>query len=192
MLNTIMTVVIALLGVHIIAKFAFFALPYHKRRAALDKSYGKKPSATSTSDWVMLAVTVTLSGLLLWRGIEAVSFLGGLWIGATLIQLYFHRFHTPVPADRAAPAQTSPLKEMSYAIQSAPWRPWPQMLLLAVLVMIIVNFPILIGDGLGPRMGLVVHRPQSGNRDVGVELSSSQAGMAEQLLDDAQISPALK
>jgi hypothetical protein len=26
------------------------------------------------------------------------------------------------------------LKEMSYAIQSAPWRPWPQMLVLAVLV----------------------------------------------------------
>jgi hypothetical protein len=79
-----MTAVIALLGVHIIAKFAFFALPYRKRRAALDKSYGKNPSATSTSDWVALGVTVTLSALLLWRGVEAVSFLGGLWIGATL------------------------------------------------------------------------------------------------------------
>jgi hypothetical protein len=134
MLNTIMTVVVALLGVHIIAKFAFFALPYRKRRAALDKSYGEKPSATSTSDWVALGVTVTLAVLLLWRGVEAVSFLGGLWIGATLIQLYFHRFHTPVPSDRSAPPQTSPLKEMSYAIQSAPWRPWPQMLVLAALV----------------------------------------------------------
>jgi hypothetical protein len=83
---------------------------------------------------VALGVTVTLSVLLLWRGVEAVSFLGGLWIGATLIQLYFRRFHTPVPSDRSAPPQTSPLKEMSYAIQSAPWRPWPQMLVLAVLV----------------------------------------------------------
>src|ERR1700755_2858677 len=120
MLNTAATVVAGLLGVHIIAKFAFFALPYRKRRAALDKSYGDKPSATSTSDVVVLLVTVALSGLLLWRGVEAVSFLGGLWIGATLIQLYFHRFHDAVPPDRAAPPETSPLKEMSYAIQATP------------------------------------------------------------------------
>ena len=103
MLNTITTVVVVLLGVHVVAKFAFFALPYRKRRAALDKSYGEKPSATGTSDWITLGFTVVLCGLLLWRGVEAVSFLGGLWIGATLIQLYFHRFHEPVPADRAAP-----------------------------------------------------------------------------------------
>jgi len=37
MLNTVTTVVVAMLGVHIIAKFAFFALPYRRRRAALDK-----------------------------------------------------------------------------------------------------------------------------------------------------------
>lgn len=134
MLNTITTVVIALLGVHIVVKFAFFALPYRKRRAALDKSYGEKPSATSTSDWVALGFVAALCVLLLWRGVEAVSFLGGLWIGATLIQLYFHRFHTPVPADKAAPPQTSPLKEMSYAIQASPWKPWPQMAILAILV----------------------------------------------------------
>jgi hypothetical protein len=133
MLNTVTTVVVALLGVHIIAKFAFFALPYRRRRAALDKSYGSKPSATSTSDAVVLVLTVALSGLLLWRGVEAVSFLGGLWIGATLIQLYFHRFHDAVPPDRAAPPETSPLKEMSYAIQASPWRPWPQMAVLAIL-----------------------------------------------------------
>jgi hypothetical protein len=107
MLNTVTTVVVALLGVHIIVKFAFFGLPYRKRREALDKSYGNKPSATSLSDVIALGFTVVLSGLLLWRGVEAVSFLGGLWIGATLIQLYFHRFHEPVPADRAAPPETS-------------------------------------------------------------------------------------
>ncbi|MDT7795440.1 MAG: hypothetical protein QOD59_4881 [Mycobacterium sp.] len=134
MLNTVTTVVIALLGVHVITKFAFFALPYRRRRAALDKSYADKPSATTTSDVVVLGFTVVLAALLLRRGVEAVSFLGGLWIGATLIQLYFHRFHTPVPAERAAPPQTSPLKEMSYAIQDSPWKPWPQMLVLAVLV----------------------------------------------------------
>ena len=134
MLNTITTVVVALLGVHIVVKFAFFALPYTKRRAALDRSYGDRPSATSTSDWIVLGFTVILSALLLWRGVEAVSFLAGLWIGATLIQLYFHSFHEPVPAEDAAPPETSPLKEMSYAIQASPWRPWPQMLVLGALV----------------------------------------------------------
>ncbi|ORB74126.1 hypothetical protein BST44_10940 [Mycobacterium scrofulaceum] len=134
MINTVTTVVVALLGVHIIAKFFFFTLPYTRRRRALDASYGDRPSATSTSDWVLLVFTVLLCALLLWRGVEAVSFLGGLWIGATLIQLYFHRFHEPVPAERAAPPPTSPLKEMSYAIQSSPWRAWPQIAVLAVLV----------------------------------------------------------
>jgi len=134
MLNTVACIVVALLGIHIIIKFTFFALPYRRRRAMLDKQYGDKPSATAVSDWVLMAFTVAVAALLLWRGVQAVSFLGGLWIGATLIQLYFHQFHRPVAPERAAPPRTSPLKEMSYAIQDAPWRPWPQLLTLTVLV----------------------------------------------------------
>jgi hypothetical protein len=133
MVDTVTTVVVAVLGVHIIVKFAFFALPYRRRRAALGRSYGAKSSATSTSDVVVLVFTVAVAALLLVRRVDAVSFLGGLWIGATLIQLYFHRFHDPLAPDRAAPPETSPLKEMSYAIQASPWRPWPQMAVLAVL-----------------------------------------------------------
>ncbi len=136
MLNTVATVVVVALGLHVITKFAFFALPYRRRRALLDKQYGDKASATATSDQVLMAFTAAVAALLLWRGVEAVSFLGGLWIGATLIQLYFHRFHRPVPAQRAAPPPTSPLKEMSYAIQDAPWRPWPQLLVLTALVVV--------------------------------------------------------
>jgi hypothetical protein len=133
-LNTIATVVVVMLGLHIVTKFAFFALPYRRRRALLDKQYGGKALATSTSDVLLMVFTVAIAALLLWRGIEPVSFLGGLWIGATLIQLYFHQFHRPVTPERAAPPPTSPLKEMSYAIQDAPWRPWPQLLTLTVLV----------------------------------------------------------
>jgi hypothetical protein len=134
MLNTITTVLVGLLGVHALAKFVFFALPYRRRRAALDKSYGDKPSATTTSDTVMVHFTVALAGLLLWRGVEAVSFLGGVWIGATLIQLYFHEFHAPVAQDRAAPPVVSPIKSMSYAIQDSPWRPWRELLTLTVVI----------------------------------------------------------
>ncbi len=133
--NTIATVVAVVLGLHIITKFAFFALPYRRRRALLDAQYGGKASATTTSDVVLMVFTVAIAALFLWRGADPVSFLGGLWVGATLIQLYFHRFHRPVAPERAAPPPTSPLKEMSYAIQDAPWRPWPQLLTLTVLVL---------------------------------------------------------
>ncbi len=134
MLDTIAAAVVVVLGLHIITKFAFFALPYRRRRALLDKQYGDRPWAGTTSDRVLMAVTVAVAGLVLWRGVDPVSFLGALLVGATLIQLYFHQFHRPVPPERAAPPQTSPLKEMSYAIQDAPWRPWPQLLMLTVLV----------------------------------------------------------
>jgi hypothetical protein len=134
MLNTITTVLVGLLGVQALAKFVFFTLPYRRRRAALDKSYGDKPSATTTSDTVMVLFTIALAGLLLWRGVEAVSFLGGVWIGATLIQLYFHEFHAPVAQDRAAPPVVSPIKSMSYAIQDSPWRPWRELLTLTVVI----------------------------------------------------------
>jgi hypothetical protein len=141
--NTIATVVAVVLGLHIITKFAFFALPYRRRRALLDRQYGDKPSATATSDRVLMVFAAAIAVLLLWRGVDPVSFLGALWIGATIIQLYFHQFHRPVQPERAAPPQTSPLKEMSYAIQDAPWRPWPQLLMLTVLVLF--NLALLIG-----------------------------------------------
>ena len=73
MLNTITTVVAALLGIHALVKFVFFALPYRKRRAALDKSYGGKASATTTSDRVLLGFAIALAAVFLWRGIDAVS-----------------------------------------------------------------------------------------------------------------------
>ena len=134
MLDTITTVLVALLGVHILVKFAFFALPYRKRRAALNKAYGDKPSASATADRVVLVFTIVLAGLLLRRGVDAVSFLGGLWIGATLIQQYFHEYRVPVAPERAAPEPVSPIKMMSYAIQDSPWRPWRELAILAVLV----------------------------------------------------------
>ena len=136
MRNTVATVIVVVLGLHILLKFTFFALPYRRRRALLDKQYGDKPSATTTSDRASMAAVVAVTVLLLWRGVDPVSFLGGLWIGATLIQLYFHQFHRPVRPERAARPQSSPLKEMSYAIQDAPWRPWPQLLMLTVLVVL--------------------------------------------------------
>lgn len=133
-MHTTATVLAVLLGLHILVKFAFFALPYPRRRAALDRSYGTKLSATATADVVSLVVVAGLAVVVFADGVAPVSFLIGLWIGATLIQLYFHRFHEPLAEDRAPSPPAGPIKVMSYAIQADPWRPRVEMAALALLV----------------------------------------------------------
>jgi hypothetical protein len=128
------TLVVVLLGVHALLKFGAFFLPYATRRAALDKSYGTATTATRSSDVWLLVLSITVAALVFARGVDGVGFLGGLWVGATLIQVYFHRFHEPLPAEHAPPPVVSPIKLMSYAIQDAPWRPWREILVFALLV----------------------------------------------------------
>ncbi len=135
MLRNIVDIIVVILGVHTLLKFAFFfVLPYDRRRAALDQAYGNKPTATRTADIVLLTMAIVLAALLWYHGIEATSFLGGLWIGGTLIQLYFHRFHEPIDDKHAPPPAVSPIKTMSYAIQANPSRAWREMLVFAILV----------------------------------------------------------
>lgn len=137
MLDHIVTVIVSILGVHALLKFAFFfVVPYKQRRAALDRAYGENPTATRTSDSVFLAIAVLIAALMVWRGIEATSFLGGIWIGATLIQLYFHRYHEPLNPGKAPPPVVSPIKTVSYAIQEAPQRAWRELLVMTVLIIL--------------------------------------------------------
>jgi hypothetical protein len=109
-IENVTAAIVALLGLHALLKLTFFAAPYSYRRAALDRAYGSKATATTVGDRVLLTIVLLLAGLLLWRGLEAVSFLGGLWIGGTLIQLYFHRFHEPLKPEEAPPPVVSPIK----------------------------------------------------------------------------------
>ena len=136
MLDNIATIVAVILGVHAVGKFAFFALPYARRRAAVDKQYAGRAYAGGKSDPALMIFTVLISVLVVWRGVEGVSFLIGLWIGATIVELFFHQYHRYPAPDRVAPEPNSPLKHMSYAIQDAPWRAWPQMVLMTVLIAI--------------------------------------------------------
>ena len=133
-MTTAATVLALLLGLHILIKFAFFWWPYPRRRAALDRTYGTKLSATATSNAFLLLVVALLAIVLFVAGVAPVSFLIGLWIGATLIQLYFHRFDQPLAPDQAPPPPAGPIKLMSYAIQADPWRPRLEMAALAILV----------------------------------------------------------
>jgi hypothetical protein len=118
-----------------VTEIAFFAAPYCKRRAALDKAYASKTSATALADSISLAVVAILAVLLFRRGADPVSLIFGLWIGATLIQIYFHRFHAPLEKNVEPPPPISPIKMMSYAIQASPWRAWRELVLFALIVL---------------------------------------------------------
>ena len=126
-----------LFSAYALLKFAvFFGLSYSRRRAMLDRAYGAKASATKVSDIGLLIVVIFLSLLLYMRGIEHVSFVTGLLVGMTLIQLYFHKFSLPLSESETPPTPTSPIKMMSYAIQARPARPWKELLMIAVLLVL--------------------------------------------------------
>ena len=134
-LHTPLDIFIVAFGVYALLKFGFFfVLSYGVRRKALDGAYRGRPYATGRSDLVLLAISIVLSVALLVRGDEPIAFLGGLLSGGTIIQLYFHAFHAPVPPEQEAPEPRSPIKIMSYAIQAAPSRPWKELLTYGLLV----------------------------------------------------------
>jgi hypothetical protein len=136
MVSRILTVLLALFSLHTLLKFSvFFVLPYRTRRGMLDRAYAGRASATKISDIFLLCVCLALLGLLFATSADHVSFLTGLLVGATLIQLYFHRFSEPLADDQSPAPPVSPIKIMSYAIQARPARPWRELLLFAVLVL---------------------------------------------------------
>jgi len=131
----ILPILVLLLSLYSVLKFAFFfVLPYERRRAMLDKAYDVSAMATGTSDPILLTLVAALAIALLGSGSEPVAFLGRLFVGATLIQLFFHAFHSAVPPERQAPAPSSPLKQMSYAIQDRPIRAWKEMAVYTAIV----------------------------------------------------------
>jgi hypothetical protein len=135
-MSGVLRVVIGVLMLHALLKLVvFFAVPYQKRRRMLDSQYGDRPSATKTSDLVLLGAVVALVALLVASGqAEYRSFAVGLWAGMTLIQTYFHEFSTPLRPDRLpAGGVLSPIKMMSYAIQASPGKPWKQLTIIAIL-----------------------------------------------------------
>lgn len=116
-LQRVVPTLAALSGLHAILKFAFFLLPYAKRRDLLDRSYGTRASATARSDDVLLLLAVLFGASLFAYGLDPVSFLGGLWIGATLIQLYFHRF-TEKPEPSREESGSSPCESTLTCVTS--------------------------------------------------------------------------
>lgn len=111
----ILKLLLALLLVQALVKFAvFFLMSYARRRKLLDAQYGEKTTATKTTDLLLLGIVLLLLGLLLASGqVETVSFAVGLYAGMTLIQTYFHHFSKPLPPAEAPPPVLSPIKALS-------------------------------------------------------------------------------
>lgn len=132
---TILKILMTLFCLQALLKFCvFFFVKYDVRRKQLDKSYGNKTSATKIFDNTILVVIVLLIVLLfLSHSMDYLSFITGVYIGATLIQVYFHRFSDPLPEDKAPKPPLSPIKMMSYAIQAFPKKPWKELLLLSII-----------------------------------------------------------
>jgi hypothetical protein len=131
----ILAILLAIYSVHALAKFGFFfVLSYRRRREALDRAYAGKASATKIADAVLLVFAIVLAGLLGIRGADHVSFLTGLLVGMTLIQIYFHQFSVPLSDNEAPKPPSSPIKIMSYALQAKPGRPWKELVVIACLL----------------------------------------------------------
>jgi hypothetical protein len=131
----ILKILLTLLSLQALIKlFVFFFIPYSTRRRMLDKSYGTNTTATAKSDLLLLAICLILLGLLFFSGdTEYISFATGLYVGMTLIQIYFHHFSTPLPPEKSPEPPISPIKLMSYAIQANPEKPWKELLVIGIL-----------------------------------------------------------
>ncbi len=131
----ILKILLLLLLVQGLVKFVvFFFVGYAYRRRRLDKSYGGKTSATKVFDTVILLVLAVFVVLLFVSGeMKYLSFTTGLYVGMTLIQVYFHRFSDPLPPEKSPEPPVSPIKMMSYGIQAFPKKPWREILFMAVL-----------------------------------------------------------
>ena len=132
---TLLRLLMTIFSLQVLVKFYFFFfVRYPARRKQLDKSYGQKTSATKIFDNIILLVLCLLITLLFWsKKMEYLSFIVGIYIGATLIQVYFHRFSDPLPPDKAPKPPVSPIKIMSYAIQAFPKKTWKELLLLTLI-----------------------------------------------------------
>ena len=131
----ILKILLLLLLIQGLLKFVvFFFVGYTYRRKRLDKSYGSKTSATKVFDNVILLVSLAFVVLLFVSGeMKYLSFTTGLYVGMTLIQVYFHRFSDPLPPEKSPEPPVSPIKIMSYGIQAFPKKPWREILFMAVL-----------------------------------------------------------
>jgi hypothetical protein len=134
MAGTALKVLVALYLLYALLKFFdFFYQSYETRMRGIRAAYANGGRGLRIFDNVILIFMAVLVALLFASGIEYLSFTTGLLVGATLIQVYFHRFIEPLPADKMPEAPVSAIKLMSWSIQAMPEKPWRELAFLTIL-----------------------------------------------------------
>ncbi len=117
-----------------LVKFAVgFLVPYSTRIRRIASYYERGGRVIAVYDTVTLVVLLVLVALLAVTGMEHLSFTTGLVVGMLTIQVFFHRFREPLPADKAPAEPAPPRKVMSYAIQAAPGLAWREIAVMTAL-----------------------------------------------------------
>ncbi len=129
-----LTILLIAFSVQGLVKFAVgFLVPYRTRIARIEAYYRRDGRIISIYDNVTLVIIVALVVLLALTDIHEVSFFTGLIAGMLVIQIFFHRFSRPLPANRAPELPYAPRKLMSYGIQDDPGLAWREIILMAAL-----------------------------------------------------------
>ena len=148
MASTALKVLLVLYIAYALLKFFdFFYQSYDRRMIGIRATYANDGHILKVFDNVVLGWMAVFVVLLFVSGVEYLSFITGLLVGSTIIQIYFHRFCEIVPADKSPEPPASPIKLMSYAIQANPGRPWKELAFLTVLF--VWALYRLLGQGFG-------------------------------------------
>jgi hypothetical protein len=113
--------------------FEFFFRNDETKMKGLRAVYSGNGRVIRIFDNVMLILMVVFVALLFATGVEYLSFTTGLLVGMTIIQVYFHRFSDPLPAEKSPEPPVTAIKLMSYSIQANPGKAWRELVFMTVL-----------------------------------------------------------
>jgi hypothetical protein len=133
-MSTVLTVLLIAFCLQGLVKFAVgFLVPYETRINRIASYYRRDGRVIGIYDSVTLVVMAVLVVLLLVTEMQYLSFVTGLVVGMLTIQIFFHRFSKPLPADRAPEPPAPPRKVMSYAIQANPGLAWREIVFMTLV-----------------------------------------------------------
>ncbi|MGH3970816.1 MAG: hypothetical protein ACRDTV_22560 [Mycobacterium sp.] len=127
---------IVLIGFSVQGLFKFcvgFLVPYRTRIRRIASYYERGGRIIGVYDTLTLLIIVAMIALLAVTEMQYTSFFTGLVVGMLIIQIFFHRFRVPLPAEKSPETPIEPRKLMSYAIQADPALGWREVALMTVL-----------------------------------------------------------
>lgn len=131
---TVLTILLIAFCLQGLLKFAVgFLVPYGTRIRRIASYYEREGRIIGIYDSLTLIIMAAMVILLVLTDLHQLSFITGLIVGMLTIQVFFHRFSRPLPADKMPDSPAPPRKLMSYAIQANPGLAWREIALMTVL-----------------------------------------------------------